>query len=70
MTMKEPSRKQLIVPMNDENKNKFIKGSSAHISNLNHTLKGIKSDILANFICSEHNVITIVTNKVVSPFNL
>ena len=36
--MKGLSRKQVIVPMNNENKVKFIKEFSAHITNLNSTL--------------------------------
>jgi len=31
MTMKGLSRKQVIVPMNNENKSKFMEASSAHI---------------------------------------
>jgi len=38
MTMKGLSRKQVIVPMNNENKVKFIKEFNAHITNLNSTL--------------------------------
>lgn len=37
--MKGPPRKQIIVPMSNENKTKFMKESSAHITNLNRALK-------------------------------
>ena len=38
MTMKEPSRKQ-IIPMNINSRMQFIKESSAHITNINKALK-------------------------------
>lgn len=37
--MKGPPRKQIIVLMSNENKTKFMKESSAHITNLNRALK-------------------------------
>jgi len=48
--MKNPSRKQDIIPMNNDNKKNFIEDSTNHITNLNRALKNIKSDILVNFI--------------------
>ena len=53
ITMKGPSRKQVIVPMNNDNKTSFMKDSSNHITNLNRALKNIKSDIIINFIHQE-----------------
>jgi len=50
MTMKKPSRKQVIVLINSDNKTKFMEDSSNHITNLNMTLKNIKSDIMVDFI--------------------
>ena len=50
MTIKGPSRKQVIVSMNDDNKKLFMGKSSSHISNINRALKNIKSDIMVNFI--------------------
>ena len=47
---KDPSRKQIIVPINNENKSKFIVLSSMHITNLNRELKNIKSDVIADFV--------------------
>jgi len=41
--------------------------SNVHITNLNRTLKNIKSDVMANFIQFD---IIITTNKVASPSNL
>lgn len=39
MTMKRLSRKQIIVPMNIDNKTQFIKESSTYITNINKALK-------------------------------
>jgi len=63
MTTKEPSCKQVIVPMNINNSRKFIKNSSTHIIN-------IKSNVMADFICIEDKGIVISTNNVASPSDL
>jgi len=47
MTTKGPLQKQIIVPIDSENKSKFIALSSEHITNLNSVLKNIKLDVLA-----------------------
>ena len=70
MITKKLSRKQIIIYWNNDNKINFIKDSSNHITNLNRTLKNIKSDIMVNFICQEILEITIVTNKVTSTLDL
>ena len=49
MTMKGPLRKQVIVPMSNENKAKFMESSSVHITSLNRALKDIKSEVIADF---------------------
>ena len=66
MTTKELSRKQVIISMSNDNKTKFMEFSSSHITNLNRTLKNIKLDILADFVCIDQAGITIITNKVTS----
>ena len=66
MTMKGPSKKHVIIPMSNDNKAKFMESSSSHITNLNRTLKNIKLDILADFVCIDQAGITIITNKVTS----
>ena len=64
MTTKGLSRKQIIISISDRKKSKFMAPSSAYITNLNRTLKNIKSDIMANFVqANQHNII-ITTNKV------
>ena len=57
MTMKGPSRKQVIIPTNDDNKKHFIEESSSHVSNINRALKNIKSDVMVNLKrpCRYHN---------------
>ena len=50
ITTKELSRKQIIVPMSNDNKNRFISNSSAHIGNINRALKNIKLEVKADFV--------------------
>ena len=70
MIMKEPSRKQIIVPINNNNRIKFVAKLSVHISNINRVLKNIKLDVKADFICLEQADIIIVTNKVIFSLDL
>ena len=70
MTTKEPSRKQIIIPMNNKNKLQFIKNLSSHIANINRILKNIKSKIIADFNRVENSGIIITTNKVAAPLDL
>ena len=70
MTTKVPSRKQVIVPMNNDNIVKFMSNSSDYITNINRVLKNIKLEIKADYICSETSSIVIITNKVASYLNL
>ena len=70
ITTKGPSRKQVIIPMGNDNIVKFIKNSSIHITNLNRNLWNAKSEVLVDFICSDPLGITVVTNKVSLPSDL
>jgi len=70
MTTKNPLRKQVIVPMNTDLAKKFIKDSSLHVVNINHALKAIKSNMIADFISVENKEIIITTNNVSSGSNL
>ena len=70
MTTKGPFWRQIIVPISNGNIFRFISFSSDHIININRNLKNIKSDIMTNFICSDHCSLIITTNKVVSTSNL
>jgi len=51
---KGPSRKQIIIPMTIDNTNKFMLAFSKHITNLNRSLKSIKTDLMVDFICIDH----------------
>ena len=70
MTTKGPSHKQIIIPMSNEMARRYIKDASTHIISINHTLKTIKLNIMANFICIEDKGIMISTNNVASPSDL
>ena len=36
--------------MNDVNRNNFIRNSNVYVTNMNRTLKNIKTDIIVNFV--------------------
>ena len=69
-TIKEPSRKQVIIPMSKENVDSFIKNSLLHITIINRQLYNAKSEILVNYIQTEPLGIDVVTNKVSQPSDL
>jgi len=50
MTTKQPSQKQIIVFIGNDNILTFMKFSSKHIANINYAFKGVKSDNFVNFI--------------------
>ena len=64
MTMKGPSCKQVIILMNNKNKNEFMINSSDYIININRLLKNIKSEYKADYIKSEKSSVVIVTDKI------
>jgi len=70
MTTKGPSRKQVIIPMSAENVSSFMKNSSTNVANINRQLQNAKTDILVDYIRSDSNGITIITNKVAQPSDL
>ena len=70
MTTKSPSRKQVIISMNNVNKKDFIEESSAHVTNMNRVLKNIKMEVMVNFVQLDSSDIVIMTNKVASPLDL
>jgi len=70
MATKGPSHKQIIVFISNENITKFMTSSGEHIAYINHTLKGIKSDVSIDFICFDHCGLIITSNKVIFPSNL
>jgi len=64
MTTKELSRKQIIVPMSNDNNNAFMKNSVAHIANINRLLRNTKSEVAVDYIRSNPIGLSIVTNKI------
>jgi len=70
MTTKGPSRKQVIVPMNNNLSKRFIIDLSTHVINLNHALKNIWSNSIADFICADDKGVIITTNNISSNADL
>ena len=64
MTTKELLRKHIIIPMSNDNNSKFMKNFSVHVTNINRALRNAKSEVLADFICSDSLGIIVITNKV------
>jgi len=70
MTMKDPSRKQIIIPMSKENVDNILVTANKYIANINRALKNIKSNVIVDFIHSENMGITIVSNSIALQSNL
>jgi len=64
ITTKDPSRKQVIVPMSSKNNKIFMKNLTTHVANINRLLRNAKSEVLVDYICSDPLGISIITNKV------
>ena len=47
-----------------------MKSSSKHIANINHTLKGVKSNTFLDFIYIDHCGLIVLANKVITSSNL
>jgi len=69
MTTKGLSRKQVIVPMSNDN-NSFIKNSVFHVANISRLLRNTKSEVAVDFIRSDPIGLIIVTNKIASQSDL
>jgi len=50
MTTKGPSRKQIIIPISNDNIVSFMKNSSTHVANINRSLRNAKTDVLVDYI--------------------
>ena len=70
MTTKGLSRKHVIILMSSGNITKFMKNSSLHVTNINRSLRNVKSEVLADFIQSDFLGLMVVTNKVVLQLDL
>ena len=56
--------------MSMNNAERIIIQTNAHIANINKAFKEVKSDISANYICSNNREIIITTNKVAASLDL
>ena len=63
MMTKDPSRKQIIILINTINSERVIAKLNIYIANINRLLKEVKSNISADYICSNSKEIIITTNK-------
>ena len=70
MTTKDLSRKQIIIPIDNDNKSKFMTSLSTYITNLNSVLRNIKSNVIADFVQMDQHSIIITINKVTSLLDL
>ena len=64
ITMKEPSKKQVIVPMSINNNNTFMRNLATHVVNINRLLRNTKSEVLVDYIHLDSLKILVITNKV------
>jgi len=67
---KGPLRKQIIISMSINSAKRVMTQSNAYIININRLLKGIKSEISADYIHSNNKGIIIMTNKIAIFSNL
>jgi len=56
--------------MGSDNSKKFLSTSGDYVININHALKGIKSDVVIDFIRSDYRGLIIVFNKVTAPSDI
>ena len=70
MTTRRLFRKQVIIPIAKLNTELIINSANHHISNINKCLKNIKSDVVADFICSTNDRLIIIINKPANASNL
>jgi len=70
MTTKSLSRKQMIISISTNNTEAIILQANKYMSNINRLLKGVKSNILADFICFDNKGVVITINKVAATSNL
>ena len=70
MTTKGLSHKQIIIPIGSDNTSKFMSLLSEHIANFNQSLKNTKSDLIVDFIHTDHWGLIITFNRVTSPLEI
>ena len=62
MMMRDPSRKEVIIPITKSNTELIMNSAHKQITNINEHLKNSNSDIIADFICLSNNGVIITTN--------
>ena len=70
ITTKKLFCKQIIISKGKENITKFMTSSEKYITNINHTLKSIKSDVFIIFIHFDYYGFIVTSNKVTSPSDI
>jgi len=70
MMTKRPSKRQIIIPMVRSNTKLIINSANQPITNINKSLKEIKSDITVDFIYIINNRVIITTDKPANTSNL
>ena len=61
MMTRDPSRKEVIIPMTKSNTELIMKSAHKHITNINEYLKNSNSDIITDFIRLSNNGVIITT---------
>ena len=56
--------------MSTNNVSRVMAKANAHVSNINQLLKGVKSEVSVDFICSDNKGLLLTTNKVAISSNL
>ena len=70
ITIKEPSRKQAIVPILEKHVDLIMKEASTHVGLINGLLKNTKFTIWSEFIYLCLDGVSITTNNILAPSNL
>ena len=70
ITTKDLSWKQIIIPIGENNIEKFMTLSDKHVANMNCAFRSIKSNTLIDFIYRDHQGLIVMANKVALLSNL
>jgi len=70
MTTKGPLWKQIIIPVSKANVDNIMAFSADHVTNINRTLKTIKSKVMVDYIHPKTTGVTIISNMVASQSDL
>jgi len=70
MTTKEPSRKQVVIPISEDNVKIIRSNANFYINSVNKLLKEANSNIIVDFIHIEKLSIIITTNQIASSHDM